>query len=46
LESYTIRIKNETHVTSLAESKITAEELEDIQLFFTYKKPGRPVSGN
>lgn len=42
LESYTIRIKNEVHINTLPENKITAEELEAIQIFFTYKKPSRP----
>jgi cytochrome c5 len=44
LESYTIRIKNEVHVNTLPENKITAEELEAIQIFFSYKKPGRPAA--
>ncbi len=44
LESYTIRIKNEIHVNTLPENKITAEELEAIQIFFNYKKPGRPAA--
>jgi hypothetical protein len=39
LESYTIRIKNETHVNTLPESRISAEELQAIQFFFSYKKP-------
>lgn len=43
LESYTIRIKNEVHVNSLPENKVTAEELEAIQFFFAYKKPSKPV---
>jgi hypothetical protein len=43
LDSYIIRIKNEAHVTALHENKVTIEELEAIQFFFTYKKPGQPV---
>lgn len=45
LESYTIRIKNETHVNSLPESRISVEELEAIQFFFNYKKPSKPATG-
>jgi len=44
LDSYIIRIKNETHVNSLPETKITAEELEAIQFFFSYKKPSKPIT--
>lgn len=44
LESYTIRIKNEIHVSTLPENKVTPEELEAIQFFFTYKKPQQPVT--
>lgn len=44
LDSYIIRIKNEIHVNSLPETKVTAEELESIQFFFSYKKPSRPVA--
>lgn len=44
LDSYVIRIKNEVHVTTIPENKVTAEELEAIQFFFTYKKPGRPAA--
>jgi cytochrome c5 len=44
LESYTIRIKNEVHVNTLPENKITAGELEAIQIFFSYKKPSRPAA--
>jgi hypothetical protein len=43
LDSYIIRIKNETHVNSLPETKVTAEELEAIQFFFSYKKPSRAI---
>ena len=43
LDSYSIRIKNETHVSVIPENKITAEELEAIQFFFAYKKPNVPV---
>lgn len=46
LESYTIRIQNETHLRALSEQKLTAEELQSIQLFFTYKKPSSPVDPN
>ena len=45
LESYTIRIQNEVHVNNLPENKLTSEELEAIQFFFSYKKPGQPVAG-
>jgi mono/diheme cytochrome c family protein len=45
LESYTIRIQNEVHVNNLQENKLTSEELEAIQFFFSYKKPGQPVVG-
>jgi len=43
LESYTIRIQNKVHVERLPETNLTAEDLESIQLFFTYKKPGQPL---
>ena len=43
LDSYIIRIKNEVHVSTLTENKVTAQEMEAIQFFFTYKKPGQPV---
>lgn len=43
LETYTIRIQNKEHVTNLAENNITPEELEAIQFFFAYKKPGQPL---
>ncbi|MEO6254649.1 MAG: hypothetical protein ABIO79_15160 [Ferruginibacter sp.] len=42
LDSYIIRIKNETHVANLKESTVSPEEMEAIQFFFTYKKPGQP----
>lgn len=45
LESYTIRIQNEVHVNNLQENKITPEELEAIQFFFSYKKPTQPAAG-
>ena len=45
LESYSIRIQNEVHVNNLPENKLTSEELEAIQFFFSYKKPGQPVAG-
>lgn len=41
LDAYTIRIKNEKHVNALPENRITPEELEAIQFFFAYKKPGK-----
>lgn len=44
LETYTIRIQNKVHVTNLAETKVTPEELEAIQFFFTYKKPARALN--
>lgn len=44
LDSYIIRVKNEAHVNNLSETKVTVEELEAIQFFFSYKKPSRPVS--
>jgi hypothetical protein len=44
LDSYSVRIRNEVHVSSIPESKVTAEEMEAIQFFFTYKKPGQPVT--
>lgn len=44
LDAYTIRIKNEKHTNTLQENKITVEELEAIQYFFMYKKPGKPVA--
>lgn len=44
LDSYSVRIRNEVHVSAIAENKVTAEELEAIQFFFTYKKPGQPVT--
>lgn len=44
LDAYTIRIKNEVHAGAIPESRITPEELEAIQLFFAYKKPGKEVS--
>jgi hypothetical protein len=43
LDSYIIRIKNEVHVKKLPESKITIAEIEAVQFFFTYKKPGLPA---
>lgn len=43
LDSYIIRIKNEVHVSTLTENKVTSQEMEAIQFFFTYKKPGQPV---
>ncbi len=46
LDSYIIRIKNEVHVKTLPESKITIAEIEAIQFFFNYKKPGLPVKNN
>lgn len=45
LESYTIRIQNEVHVNSLPENKLTSQELEAIQFFFSYKKPSQPAQG-
>ncbi len=44
LDSYIIRIKNEIHVSAIPEKKVTTEELEAIQFFFSYKKPGQPVT--
>ncbi|MEO6541371.1 MAG: hypothetical protein ABIN74_10285 [Ferruginibacter sp.] len=42
LDSYIIRIKNQSHVANLTESVVTSEEMEAIQFFFTYKKPAEP----
>lgn len=44
LETYTIRLANETHSTAIPENKVTAEELEEIRFFFLYKKPSKPVT--
>lgn len=44
LDAYTIRIKNETHTNTLQENRISIEELEVIQYFFMYKKPGKPAA--
>lgn len=44
LDSYIIRIKNEVHVSVIPENKVTTEELEAIQFFFSYKKPGQPLA--
>src|SRR5262245_21766603 len=43
LDSYIIRIKNETHVKSIPETIVTPAEMDLIQFFFTYKKPSQPV---
>jgi len=44
LDSYSVRVRNEIHVTAIPENKVTTEEMEAIQFFFTYKKPGQPVT--
>ncbi len=46
LDAYTIRLKNESHVSALPDNRITPEELEAIQYFFAYKKPGKTVTEN
>ncbi|MBC7425472.1 MAG: hypothetical protein H7321_02960 [Bacteroidia bacterium] len=38
LETYQIRITNETHENNLTETKVTAEELSLILTFLAYKK--------
>jgi hypothetical protein len=45
LDSYSIRLKNEMHVSAIPESRITSEELEAIQFFFAYKKPSQATAG-
>lgn len=44
LDSYIIRIKNEVHINTIPETRVTAQEMEAIQFFFTYKKPILPVT--
>ncbi len=44
LDSYIIRIKNEVHINSIPETRVTTQEMEAIQYFFTYKKPALPVT--
>ena len=44
LDSYIIRIKNETHVKAIPETIVTPQEMDLIQFFFTYKKPAQPVA--
>ncbi len=46
LDAYTIRIKNQSHVSVLPEDQVSLEELEDIQYFFSYKMPHKPVVAN
>jgi mono/diheme cytochrome c family protein len=46
LDTYILRINNEAHLKTLPETRVTSEEIQDIQFFFSYKKPSLPIKEN